>query len=255
MATREHPEIAAQPHPLNRSRRVSGRRRRRWNSTASDRPNTEPSYQTREYLHDRCRRNGSRAPQPYRSPRPAHKCANQHRTTRSLDRKLADVNVLSEEGWRRSKRMQRPSVRRFGLNISEDAFAIQKVGKKHGADVEFLDGKDDTRAHPLSPRACWRALCKTAPSSFIQHARNPARNVEIGGKKDRLRPGLWPAVLPLLRRRPPLRDAGRFRDAGEADLHVPPPCITPAAPSVSRSISPSTSATSTWSTAHLKLQR
>ena len=32
------------------------------------------------------------------------------------------------------------------------------------------------------PRGLARNLCKTAPSKFIQHARNPARNVEIGGK-------------------------------------------------------------------------
>ena len=32
------------------------------------------------------------------------------------------------------------------------------------------------------PRGLARELCKTAPSKFVQHARNPERNVEIGGK-------------------------------------------------------------------------
>ena len=32
------------------------------------------------------------------------------------------------------------------------------------------------------PRGLARKLCKTAPSKFIQHARNPERSVEIGGK-------------------------------------------------------------------------
>ncbi|AII87100.1 trimethylamine methyltransferase MttB [Planktomarina temperata RCA23] len=32
------------------------------------------------------------------------------------------------------------------------------------------------------PRGLARELCKTAPSKFVQHARNPKRNVEIGGK-------------------------------------------------------------------------
>ena len=50
------------------------------------------------------------------------------------------------------------------------------------SDVEFLSGKDDT-ARIRFPKGMLRELCKTAPSSFIQHARNPARNVEIGGKK------------------------------------------------------------------------
>ena len=31
------------------------------------------------------------------------------------------------------------------------------------------------------PRGLARELCKTAPSKFVQHARNPERNVEIGG--------------------------------------------------------------------------
>ena len=31
------------------------------------------------------------------------------------------------------------------------------------------------------PRGLARKLCKTAPSKFVQHARNPERNVEIGG--------------------------------------------------------------------------
>ena len=31
------------------------------------------------------------------------------------------------------------------------------------------------------PRGLARQLCKTAPSKFVQHARNPERNVEIGG--------------------------------------------------------------------------
>ena len=32
------------------------------------------------------------------------------------------------------------------------------------------------------PRGLARELCKTAPSKFVQHARNPERSVEIGGK-------------------------------------------------------------------------
>ena len=98
-----------------------------------------------------------------------------------IDRKLADVNVLSEEGLALIEANAETICQEIGLNISEDAFAIQKW-KEHGADVEFLNGKDDT-ARIRFPKGMLRALCKTAPSSFIQHARNPARNVEIGGKK------------------------------------------------------------------------
>ncbi|MAW52320.1 MAG: trimethylamine methyltransferase [Geminicoccus sp.] len=98
-----------------------------------------------------------------------------------LDRNLSDVHVLSEEGLAQIEANAEMICQEIGLNISEDAFAIQKW-KEHGADVEFLDGKDDTARIRFS-KGMLRALCKTAPSSFIQHARNPARNVEIGGKK------------------------------------------------------------------------
>ena len=98
-----------------------------------------------------------------------------------IDRQLADVSVLSEEGLALIEANADIICQEIGLNISEDAFAIQKW-KEHGADVEFLSGKDDT-ARIRFPKGMLRELCKTAPSSFIQHARNPARNVEIGGKK------------------------------------------------------------------------
>ena len=60
-----------------------------------------------------------------------------------IDRQLADVSVLSEEGLALIEANADIICQEIGLNISEDAFAIQKW-KEHGADVEFLSGKDDT---------------------------------------------------------------------------------------------------------------
>ena len=45
------------------------------------------------------------------------------------------------------------------------------------------------------PRGLARSLCKTAPSSFTQHARNPARNVEIGGKNTVFAPVYGPPFV------------------------------------------------------------
>ena len=43
-------------------------------------------------------------------------------------------------------------------------------------------GADVTGERVRIPKGLARKLCSTAPSRYTQHARNPARNVEIGGK-------------------------------------------------------------------------
>ena len=48
-----------------------------------------------------------------------------------------------------------------------------RIWKEAGADVK------NTRVK--LPKGMARELCKTIPSKFIQHARNPAKSVEIGG--------------------------------------------------------------------------
>ncbi|MEM6896507.1 MAG: trimethylamine methyltransferase family protein, partial [Pseudomonadota bacterium] len=45
------------------------------------------------------------------------------------------------------------------------------------------------------PRGLARKLCATAPSSFTQHARNPERSVEIGGKNLVLAPVYGPPFV------------------------------------------------------------
>ena len=98
-----------------------------------------------------------------------------------IDRQLADVNVLSEEGLSLIEANAETILQEIGINISEDAYAIDRW-RDQGADITLAEGKTDT-ARIRFPKGMVRELCKTAPSSFTQHARNPARNVEIGGKK------------------------------------------------------------------------
>ncbi len=43
--------------------------------------------------------------------------------------------------------------------------------------------------------AGWHVNCKTAPSSFTQYARNPARSVEIGGNKTVFAPVYGPPFV------------------------------------------------------------
>ena len=64
---------------------------------------------------------------------------------------------------------------------------LQEIG------IEFRDypkahalfkaaGADSQGSRIRFPKGLARQLCKTAPAAYTQHARNPARNVEIGGK-------------------------------------------------------------------------
>ena len=56
-------------------------------------------------------------------------------------------------------------------------------------------GADVTGDRVRIPRGLARELCKTAPSQFTQHARNPARNVEIGGRNLVLAPVYGPPFV------------------------------------------------------------
>ena len=61
----------------------------------------------------------------------------------------------------------------IGVNFVENPAALKRW-KDAGADVR------GDRVH--LPRGLARALCKTAPASFVQHARNPERSVTVGGR-------------------------------------------------------------------------
>ena len=63
-------------------------------------------------------------------------------------------------------------LQEIGVEFREDA-EVLALWKEVGADVR------GTRVQ--FPEGMLRNLIKTAPSDFIQHARNPARNVKIGG--------------------------------------------------------------------------
>ena len=63
-------------------------------------------------------------------------------------------------------------IEEIGLEFRDDDEAL-RIWREAGADV------DGTRIK--ASREMIRELCKTAPSEFTQHARNPARSVRIGG--------------------------------------------------------------------------
>ena len=82
---------------------------------------------------------------------------------------------------------------------------------------------------------------------YMQHARNPERTVQIGGKATGLRAGLRLALRPRSRQGPPLRHDRGFPQFREARLRDARTSTIRAARCASRSTCRSTSATSRWS--------
>lgn len=90
-----------------------------------------------------------------------------------IHRQLEPTDILSLEAIEIIENNADILMEEVGVVYSEDEEALQ-MWKDAGADVK------GERVH--FPKGLCRELMKTAPSSFTQHARNPERNVEIGGK-------------------------------------------------------------------------
>ncbi|MBC8240307.1 MAG: trimethylamine methyltransferase family protein [Alphaproteobacteria bacterium] len=89
-----------------------------------------------------------------------------------ISRNFPLTEILSEEGLHIIEANAETVLQEIGIEFREDPEALQ-LWKDAGADV---DGE-----RVRIPRGMARKLIETAPSEFIQHARNPARSVKIGG--------------------------------------------------------------------------
>ncbi len=89
-----------------------------------------------------------------------------------ITRKIPYFEYMNEEGLVRIEEQADWILQEIGLEFREDPEAL-RIWKEAGADVK------DTRVR--LPKGMARELSKTAPHSFTQCARNPARSVKIGG--------------------------------------------------------------------------
>ncbi|WP_127598940.1 trimethylamine methyltransferase family protein [Nitratireductor alexandrii] len=89
-----------------------------------------------------------------------------------IHRKIRPYEVLDEEGLALIEANADRVLEEIGIEFRDDAEALQ-LWRDAGAEVK------GERVH--FPKGLCRALLKSAPSVFTQHARNPARSVEIGG--------------------------------------------------------------------------
>ncbi len=91
---------------------------------------------------------------------------------RHITRKIPVYEPLSEEGLALIEHNAETVLEEIGIDFRGDAEALD-IWRKAGAAVEG--------ERVRFPRGLCRELIRSAPSSFVQHARNPERSVTIGG--------------------------------------------------------------------------
>lgn len=90
-----------------------------------------------------------------------------------IERKIPNFEILNEEALQIIEANAETILEEIGVNFVENPGALA-LWKAAGADVQG--------ERVRIPRGLARQLCKTAPSSYVQHARNPERNVTVGGR-------------------------------------------------------------------------
>ncbi len=106
-----------------------------------------------------------------------------------ITRTIPYYEFLNEEGLVKLEDQADWLIQEIGLEFREDPIALD-IWRKAGADVK------DTRVR--LPKGMARSLCKTAPAKFTQHARNPARSVEMGGGSTVFAPVYGPPFIRCL---------------------------------------------------------
>lgn len=105
--------------------------------------------------------------------RRAERTAVHFETARFIERKIPNYEILDDEALEIIEYNAETVLEEIGVNFVDNPAALARW-REAGADVQ------GERVH--IPRGLARKLCSTAPSQFTQHARNPARSVEIGGR-------------------------------------------------------------------------
>jgi len=107
-------------------------------------------------------------------------------TARYIERNIPNFEVLSEEALEIIETNAETILEEVGVNFVDNPAALERW-RNAGADV--------TGERVRIPRGLARKLCATAPSRITQHARNPERSVEIGGKSLVLAPVYGPPFV------------------------------------------------------------
>lgn len=107
-------------------------------------------------------------------------------TAKYIERNVPNYEVLTEEALQVIEQNAETVLAEIGVNFVDNPAALARW-KDAGAEV--------VGERVRIPRGLARKLCQTAPATFTQHARNPARSVEIGGKNLVLAPVYGPPFV------------------------------------------------------------
>ncbi|THH38422.1 trimethylamine methyltransferase [Aliishimia ponticola] len=118
--------------------------------------------------------------------RRAERSAVSFETAKYIERNIPNFEILNEEALDIIEANAETVLEEIGVNFINNPGALARW-KEAGADVR------GERVH--IPRGLARELIKTAPSTFTQHARNPARNVVVGGRNLVLAPVYGPPFV------------------------------------------------------------
>ena len=94
-------------------------------------------------------------------------------TAKYITRNIPNYEVLSEDALDLIEKNAETVLAEIGVNFVDNPEALARW-KAAGAEIEG--------ERVRIPRGLARKLCSTAPSEYVQHARNPERNVVVGGK-------------------------------------------------------------------------
>ena len=95
-------------------------------------------------------------------------------TAKYIERKIPNFEILNEEALQIIETNAEIILEEIGVSFVDNPTALERW-KEAGADVDF------ELERVRIPKGLARDLIKTAPSEYIQHARNPEKNVRIGG--------------------------------------------------------------------------
>lgn len=105
--------------------------------------------------------------------RRAERSAGDFATAPTIQRKIPNFDLLDEDALHIIETNAETVLEEIGVNFVNNPNALA-LWRNAGADVQ------GERVH--IPRGLARKLCATAPTQFTQHARNPEKSVQIGGK-------------------------------------------------------------------------
>ncbi len=105
--------------------------------------------------------------------RRAERTAVRIETAKYIERNIPNFEVLNDEALDIIEANAETVLAEIGVNFVNNPAALERW-REAGAET---DGE-----RVRIPRGLARKLCATAPSSFTQHARNPERAVEVGGR-------------------------------------------------------------------------